>query len=374
MAETDKRDQTESPTQKRIEDARRRGDVPRSRDLGAASVTLAGALGLYSLGGLLSGRLMDLMRSGLQLTPAEALGADSTTLALGAALGRAAQLMAPLLGLLFAAAVLAPLAIGGWNFSAEALVPKWERLDPLSGLQRVFSLRGFIELSKSLARFLVVALVAYLVLRHQFRAFTALSMEPVGPGLAHALSLTGTAFIALGGALGAIAAVDVPLALWQYNRSLRMSREEIREESRDAEGSPESRNRIRRSQQDMARRRMMEQVPRADVVITNPTHYAVALRYDETRMRAPVVVAKGADLVALRIRELAREHAVPLIEAPPLARALHGACDLGDEIPSRLYAVVAQVLTYVYQLRAARRSGAPLPATPSLEVPDPPVV
>jgi flagellar biosynthetic protein FlhB len=374
MAESDDRDRTESPTQKRIDDARRRGQVPRSRDLGAAAVTMAGGLGLYSLGGLMGSRLMSLMHDGLQLSPAQSMSEDGMARALVTELARAAQLLAPMLGLLLAAAVLAPLAIGGWNFSTATLVPQWQRLDPVSGLQRVFSLRGLIELSKSLARFLVVALVAYLVLHHQFKAFSALSMEPLRPAMAHAMALTGTALIALGGALAAIAAIDVPLALWQHHRSLRMSREEIREESRDAEGSPESRNRIRRSQQEMARRRMMEAVPKADVVITNPTHYAVALRYDEARMRAPVVVAKGADLVALRIREIAREHAVPLVEAPPLARALHGTCELGDEIPSRLYAVVAQVLTYVYQLRTARRTGAALPPAPRLEVPDPPIV
>ena len=367
MADADDRDRTESPTQKRIEDARQRGQVPRSRDLSAAAVTLAGGLGLYSLGAVLGRHMLGLMRSGLELTAAQSVSSDSMVQTLGATAARAAQALMPLLGLLLAAAILAPLAIGGWNFSTTALQPQWQRLDPLSGLKRVFSLQGFIELSKSLARFLVVALVGVLVLRHQFKQFTALSMEPVRTGVGHALTLAGTAFIALGGALAAIAMVDVPLALWQHNRSLRMSRQEIREETRDSEGSPELRNRIRRVQQEQARQRMMEEVPRADVIVTNPTHYAVALRYDESRMRAPIVVAKGADLVALRIRELAHQHDVPLVEAPPLARALHGACAIGDEIPSRLYAVVAQLLTYVYQLRTAQRVGLPPPPVPNIE-------
>ena len=369
MADIDDRDRTESPTQKRIEDARRRGQVPRSRDLSAAAVTLAGGLGLYGLSGVVGGQLLGLMRGGLQLRAGQALGDDSVLQALENQSVQAAQAVVPLLGLLLAAAVLAPLAIGGWNFSSQALQPQWGRLDPVSGLQRVFSLQGLLELLKSLARFLVVALVAVLVLRHQFRAFTSLSAEPVRAGISHALALAGTALIALGGALGAIAAIDVPLAVWQYQRSLRMSREEIREETRDSEGSPEIRNRLRRLQQELASRRMMTAVPGADVVITNPTHYAVALRYDESRMRAPVVVAKGADLVALRIRELAREHGVPLVEAPPLARALYRVCELGDEIPARLYAVVAQLLTYVYQLRTARRTGATPPAVPPLDTP-----
>ncbi len=369
MADTDDLDRTESPTQKRLEDARRRGQVPRSRDLGAAAVTLAGGLGLYGLGAVLGGRLMGLMRGGLELSAAQSLGEDSMLQTLASAALGTALAVAPILGLLLAAAILAPLAIGGWNFSATALQPQWSRLDPVAGLQRVFSLQGVIELLKSLARFMVVALVAVVVLRHQFREFNALSTEPARVAVGHALTLAGTALIAFGGALAAIAAVDVPLALWQYHRSLRMSREEIRQENRDREGSPEVRNRLRRAQLEMAGRRMMAAVPTADVVITNPTHYAVALRYDEARMRAPVLVAKGADLVAQRIRELAREHGVPLVEAPPLARALHRACELGDEIPARLYAVVAQVLTYVYQLRTARRSGTSPPAPPVIAAP-----
>jgi flagellar biosynthesis protein FlhB len=370
MAETDHHNRSESPTQKRIEEARRRGQVPRSRDLSAAAVTLTGGLGLYALGGLVGSRLLGFMRGGLELRGDAAVDADSMLRALANESAAAAQIVAPLFALLLAAAVLAPLAIGGWNFSGKALLPQWERLDPVSGLKRVFSLQGLLELMKSLARFLVVALVAVMVLRHQFRAFTSLSAEPVRAGVAHALSLAGVAFIALGGALAAIAAIDVPLALWQHQRALRMSREEIREETRDSEGSPEVRQRLRRAQQELASRRMMAAVPSADVVVTNPTHYAVALRYEESRMRAPVVVAKGAELVALRIRELAREHGVPLVEAPPLARALHRSCELGDEIPSQLYAAVAQVLTYVYQLRSARRTGSPPPTAPSIEAPE----
>ncbi|MBS0387331.1 MAG: flagellar biosynthesis protein FlhB [Proteobacteria bacterium] len=372
MNEADNRDRTESPTQKRIDDARKRGQVPRSRDLGAAAVTLAGGLGLYSLGGLLGGRLLSMMRSGLELSASQSLGADSMQQALGTSALAGAQAAAPLLGLLLAAAVLAPLAIGGWNFSATALVPQWDRLDPFNGLKRVFSLRGVLELLKSLARFGVVALVAVLVLRHQFRVFSSLSMEPTHAAIGHALRLAGSALIFFGGALAFIAAIDVPLALWQHYRSLRMTRQEIREELRDTEGSPELRGRIRRVQQEMASRRMMAAVPTADVVVTNPTHYAVALRYDEARMRAPIVVAKGADLVAQRIRELAAEHKVPLVEAPPLARALHKTCELGDEIPARLYAVVAQVLTYVYQLRTARRTGAEPPTPPVIDAPETP--
>jgi flagellar biosynthetic protein FlhB len=370
MAELNDRERTESPSQKRLDDAREKGQVPRSRDLTAAAVVLAGGIGLYSMGSLVGNRLLALMHDALSVSRNEAFDSGWMLLQFEHGASQGLLAAAPVLGLLLAAALLAPLAIGGWNFSAQALAPDFSRLDPIAGFGRVFSLRGLIELLKALARFIVVGLVAVLVLRKQFHSFTALSIEPVQAATSHALLMCGVALIALGGALGAIALVDAPLALWQYQKSLRMSREELREEHKDAEGSPEIRSRVRRAQMALARRRMMQEVPKADVVVTNPTHYAVALRYDDQRMRAPVVVAKGRDLIALKIRELAAEHGVPTVEAPPLARALHASCELGDEIPARLYAAVAKVLTYVYQLRTARRMGERAPNPPDVEVPD----
>jgi flagellar biosynthetic protein FlhB len=369
MAESEQSERTERPTPRRLEEARKHGEVPRSRDLGAALVTLTGGVGLYMLGGTISGRMLELVGRSLSFTRAAALDPAQLVPALQQAALQGLLGVAPILGLLLAAAVLAPLLIGGWNFSAEPLALNWSRLDPVAGVQRMFSLRGLIELLKSLARVAVVATVAIIVLRSQWREFQLLGTEPVRAAVAHALSLAGVALIALGGALGLIAAVDVPLALWQHQRALRMSRDEIREESKDVDGNPEIRNRIRRVQQEMSRRRMMQEVPKADVIVTNPTHYAVALRYEESRMRAPIVVAKGADLVALRIREIAAEHHVPVVEAPPLARALHAGCQLGDEIPARLYAAVAQVLTYVYQLRTARERGRLAPPPPRIDTP-----
>ncbi len=367
MADQDDAERTESPTQKRLDDARKKGQVPRSRDLSTAAVTLAGGLGLYGLGRAVGDGLLQMMRVGLTLSGPDAVDPDQMGIALASAVSRSALALAPILGLLVAAATIAPLALGGWNFSLEALQPRFDRLNPVTGLQRVFSAKGLVELLKSLARFLVVAVVAIALLRHQFREFSELSSQPVEVGITHAMQMVGAAFLTLGGALVAIAMVDVPIVLWQHYRSLRMTRQEIRDESKEAEGSPEIKGRIRRMQQQLSRRRMMEQVPTADVVVTNPTHYAVALKYDEGRMRAPVVVAKGADLIAARIRELASENGVPLVEAPPLARALHAGCELGDEIPAQMYAVVAQLLTYVYQLRAARRTGASDPTPPSFD-------
>jgi len=370
MADDDnENERTETPTQKRLDDARAKGQVPRSRDLSAAAVVLAGGLGLHTLGAAFGGHMLSLMRDSLTFTREAALDNGWMMHQFERSALQGALAMLPLLSLLLAAAVLAPLAIGGWTFSGQALVPDFGRLNPATGLGRIFSIRGLIELGKALARFGVVATVAIAVLSKQFHSFNQLETEPTGAAVAHALSLAGTALIALGGALAAIALVDVPLALWQFNKSMRMTRQEIREEHKETEGSPEIKGRVRRMQQAMARKRMMQEVPKASVVITNPTHYAVALRYDESRMRAPIVVAKGQELIAARIRELATEHKVPLVEAPPLARALHASCELGDEIPARLYATVAKILVYVYQLRTARRRGEPGPVLPSIDVP-----
>lgn len=368
MAESDDLDRTESPTPKRLEDARKRGQVARSRDLSAAAITLAAGLGLHSGGQVLGGQMLSLMRDSLSFTRSDAVNPGRMVEILGATGWHALLAVTPLLGLLLAAAVLAPLLIGGWTFSTSAFAMKWERLDPVSGMGRVFSVRGSIEVLKSLARFAVVALVAMLVLRDQFAEFASLGAEPVRAGIGHALRLSGDAFIFLGGALGLIALVDAPLALWQHHKSLRMSRQEISDEAKESDGNPEVRGRIRRLQHDMSKRRMMAEVPHAHVIVTNPTHYAVALRYDEDRMRAPIVVAKGVDLMALQIRKVASEHAVPIVEAPPLARALHASCELGAEVPARLYAAVAQLLTYVFQLRVASRVGKPLPPQPQIDI------
>ena len=369
MADENENERTESPSQKRLDDARAKGQVPRSRDLSAAAVMLTGGLGLRSLSGGLGGRLMSVMREGLTVSRESAMDTGWMLHQFERSMLQGALAVAPLIGLLMAAALIAPLAIGGWTFSTGALAPDFGRMNPASGLQRMFSIRALIELSKSLARFTVVAIVGLIVLWKQFHSFNHLGVEPTAAAITHSLSMAGTALIALGGAIAAIALIDVPLSIWQFNKQMRMTRQELRDEHKESEGSPEVKGKIRRMQQTLARKRMMQDVPTANVVITNPTHYAVALRYDEATMRAPVVVAKGQDLIAARIREIATENDVPLVEAPPLARALHANCELGDEIPARLYAAVAKILVYVFQLRTARRRGEPRPEIPSVEIP-----
>jgi flagellar biosynthetic protein FlhB len=240
----------------------------------------------------------------------------------------------------------------------------------------MFSMRGAVELAKAFAKFLLLGLITVAVLWQRSGEIMALGSEPVTVAIAHAASLAGFALTMLALGLVAIAAVDVPWQLWQYTRQMRMTRAQVREEMRESEGAPEVKGRIRTLQREFAKRRMMRDVPKADVVVVNPTHFAVALRYDERRMRAPIVVAKGQDLIAARIREIAEEHRVPIFEAPPLARALHRYVDIGAEIPTPLYVAVAQVLTYITQLRSAKRDGAAPPPPPSIEVaidPEPPL-
>jgi flagellar biosynthesis protein FlhB len=368
MAEHDEQERTEQATPKRLEEARRRGDIPRSRDLSASAVLLAAGIGLYYTGGYSGTAFFRMMHSQLSVGAEQVLDEGYMTAAVANATTQAMIGLAPIFGLVILAATLAPLVLGGWSFSTEALAPNFSRLSPSAGFGRMFSMQAVVELCKSLAKFSVVAIAAVLVLKNDTNELLHLGSEPTATAIVHAFRVCGQAFIAMTAGLLIIAAIDVPIQLWQYAKKLKMSREEVRQEVKESEGSPEIKSRVRKVQQEMARRRMMQDVPKADVVVTNPTHFAVALRYDEQRMRAPIVVAKGADVVAARIREIANEHNVTIFEAPPLARALHRHVDIGSEIPQTLYSAVAQVLTYVFQLRAAKQGMAMMPVRPEIDV------
>lgn len=364
----DAQEKTEAATPKRLEDARRKGQIPRSRELSAAAVTMSAAAALYMMGGTIASQLYEFMQRSFTLSREEALDASLMVPALTSAALDGLKICAPVLGIICLAAILAPLALGGWSFSTEALTPQFKRLNPMQGMKRMISMRAVMELVKALAKFGIVALVAVLVLWHDASTLLALGQEPLDQAIAHTINLSGKALIAITAGLLIIAGIDVPYQLYSHAKQLKMSRQEIREEHKESEGSPEVKGRIRQLQQQMARQRMMQDVPKADVIVTNPTHFSVALRYDEKRMRAPIVVAKGVDLVAARIREIATENNVPIFEAPPLARVLYRNVDIGGEIPSTVYQAVAQVLTYVFQLRVAQRSGFQPPPRPDVTV------
>jgi flagellar biosynthetic protein FlhB len=358
-------EKTEQATPKRLEEARKKGQVPRSTELSTAAVCIAAAAAIYTLGHMVSGQFADLMRSGLSIGPETALSTDRIWPQLMNTGARTLWIILPILGATFVAALAAPLAIGGWNLSGQALMPQFSRMNPVSGIGRMFSARGLIELVKGICKVCVVGTIAWVLLKALTPQLMGLSSEPVANAIGHAASLAAYALLILCIGLAVIAAIDVPYQLWNYSKELKMTREEVREEYKESEGSPETRGRIREAQRALANGRMMQEVPTADVVVTNPTHYAVALRYDENKNRAPVVVAKGVELIALRIREIATEHGVPVIEAPPLARALHKSVELNREVPAALYITVAQVLTYVYQLRTARERGMQPPPAPT---------
>jgi flagellar biosynthesis protein FlhB len=362
-------ERTEQATPKRLEEARRKGQIPRSRELSAAAVTLVGGAALYLLGGQITGQMAEMMRRGLALSRDEATDSTFMLPALSNAAADGLWLSMPVLGLITLAAIIAPLALGGWSFAGQAMMPQFSRLNPIEGIKRMFAMRSLVELAKAMAKFGVVAVIATIVLWNDAPALMALGREPLQQAIGHAVQLSGKALLVISAGLLIIAGIDVPYQLWQYAKQMRMSREEIREEYKESEGSPEVKGRIRQLQQEVARRRMMQEVPKADVVVTNPTHFAVALKYDEKRMRAPIVVAKGVDVIAAKIREVAGEHAVPIFEAPPLARVLYRNVDIGDEIPATLYVAVAQILTYVFQLKVAKRAGQQPPPKPDVAVP-----
>ncbi|MHB0984622.1 MAG: flagellar biosynthesis protein FlhB [Sulfuricella sp.] len=351
MAEDSDLERTEPASSRRIEQAREKGQIARSRELATFTVLLAAGGGLMLMGPQLMDTLAGLMRSGLTLDRAAAF--DPLLL-----LPRLHQLALsvlyaffPFLLLMVVAAIMAPLVMGGWLFSFQALQPDFSRLDPLKGFGRLFSSTSLVELVKALAKSALIGGVALWVFWHHKEAMFALAGESLNQSAAHLGSLLGAAFLYIVASLLLIVAIDVPFQLWEHARKLKMTKEEVRQENKEMEGSPEVKAHIRRMQRELARGRMMAEVPKADVIVTNPTHYAVALRYQDKAHAAPVVVAKGSALLAARIRELGEEHHVPILEAPPLARALFRHAELGEEIPSALYTAVAEVLAYVYQLR-----------------------
>jgi flagellar biosynthetic protein FlhB len=364
MAEDSDLERTEQPSQRRMDQAREEGQVARSRELSTFAVLMAGGAGLWLMGSSLSGQLLQLLREGLTLNADVAFQSGLLLPRLYKLSVEAMLAFLPLLLLLLATATFSPLLLNGWLFSMKPLQPDFGKLNPIKGVARMFSAHSLIELGKAIAKALVVGSVGAWAIWHNQDGVMQLISEPVRVAVPHLGALMWTSFFAIMGGMLLIVAVDVPFQLWEHNKKLRMTKEELRQEAKETEGDPHVKGRIRSMQREMARRRMMSEIPTADVVVTNPTHYAVALRYSAHGMRAPVVVAKGTHLLAARIREIAAEHKVPILEAPPLARALHKHTDLGQTIPEALYTAVAEVLAYVYQLRRYQQVGGAYPKLP----------
>ncbi|MGL4355201.1 MAG: flagellar biosynthesis protein FlhB [Aeromonas popoffii] len=372
MADTDQ-ERTEQPTGKRLQQAREKGQIARSKELGTASVLLAAVFGLLMIKESLASAMVKILTIGFTLDRDQAFAPNAMGVMLPTLLR---ELMYPL-GLLFMLVAIAAFVgntlMGGMNFSSEAMLPKWSKLSPLNGLKRMFGVQSLVELIKSIAKVVFITLFAWWMLSSQFNHLLNLSLEGYPGGIIDALDLLLWMLIILCCALIPIVAIDVPFQQWNHMRQLKMTKQEIKDEFKDSEGKPEVKGRIRRLQMEMAMRRMMGDVPKADVVITNPTHYSVALKYDTDKPgAAPKVVAKGTDEIAMKIREIAREYEIPIMPSPGLTRAIFHSTEIGHEIPEGLFAAVAQVLAYVYQLKKFRRGRGRRPNPLANELPIPP--
>ncbi|MDD2060760.1 flagellar biosynthesis protein FlhB [Pseudomonas sp. GD03860] len=372
MAESESgQDKTEDPTEKRKKDSREKGEIARSKELNTVAVTLAGAGGLLAFGGGLAETLMELMRINFSLSREVLIDERSMGIFLMASGKMALLATQPVLLVLLLAAIIGPISLGGWLFAGGTLAPKFSRMNPLAGIKRMFSMHALVELLKALAKFFVILIVALVVLASDRDDLLAIANEPIEQAIIHSVQVVGWSALWMAAGLLLIAAVDAPFQLWQSLKKLKMTKQEVRDEYKDSEGKPEVKQRIRQLQREMSQRRMMAAVPEADVIITNPTHYAVALKYDPQKGAAPLLLAKGTDFLALKIREIGQEHSIQLLESPALARSIYYSTELEQEIPAGLYLAVAQVLAYVYQIRQYR-AGKGKPPEPLKDLPIPP--
>ncbi|MEW6293679.1 MAG: flagellar biosynthesis protein FlhB [Pseudomonadota bacterium] len=374
MAEDSDLEKTEPPSPRRLEKAREEGQVPQSRELTAFLVMAAGAGGLWALSGWFVRRGEDVMRMGLRFDRQDAFDPNAVGMSLLTMGSEAVGTLAPFFIATLVAALLAPILLtGGWVFSPNALSLKPERIDPLQGMKRMFSWQSIAEMVKGVLKTLLLGGIVFWVILNERDNLFALLGQPIESALPSFGRMLLYAFIGFVAGLAVIALIDVPFQLWRYYVGLRMTKEELKQELKELEGDPYLKARIKSQQREVARRRMMSEVPKADVVVTNPTHFAVALKYDNTKMGAPMVVAKGMNLVAQKIRELAVENKVPVLELPPLARALHRHVEVGAAIPATLYTAVAEVMAYIYQINAFMAQGGVQGGTGGLLPPTPPV-
>ncbi|MBT3309237.1 MAG: flagellar biosynthesis protein FlhB [Gammaproteobacteria bacterium] len=346
-------EKTEEPTDKRLQQSREKGQIPRSKDLNTFVMLMMAAVAFLTLGEEMGQQVMAGLAKGLQ--PGRHYFYDTSAM-----LGLMVQLfmdgiwlMVPFIVVMIISAIGAPILMGGWSFSTEAMAFKISKLNPISGIARMFGIKTLVELLKAIGKFALVMTVAVGLMMSQLDIFLALGEEPIMQAILHAMNLIAWFFLILAFTLIVIVLIDVPFQLYTHSQQLKMTLQEVKDESKETMGRPEVKQQIRRRQQEVAMGRMMQDVPEADVVVTNPTHFAVALKYDQQGAGAPIVVAKGADLIATQIRTIAQTNDVSMISAPPLARALYFSAEVGQEIPHGLYLAIAQLLAHVYQLDSA---------------------
>ncbi|TJZ72914.1 flagellar biosynthesis protein FlhB [Chitiniphilus eburneus] len=370
MAEDSGEDKTEPASPRKLEEARKKGQIPRSHELSTFSILLTGLIALLMLGPGVFTAMEQIFHSELRFDRVTVTTPTLMLVHFTNAVGIALRACVPIFAACALAALLTPIAIGGLLFTFETVTPNFTRMNPLNGIKRMFSMRAVVEAVKAILKSGLIGGVAAYALWSEREQFVQLVVMPADVGFAYLWGMIKHTLLLVVGGMALIPMLDVPYQLWEYYKGLRMTKEEVKKEYKESEGDPHIKGRIRQLQREAARKRMMANIPKADVIVTNPTHYAVALQYTE-KMRAPTVVAKGAFLLAERIIELGREHKVSVVRTPPFARALYHHAELGEEIPAALYTAAAEVLAYIYQLRHFHQHGGLEPAL-SDELPVPP--
>jgi flagellar biosynthesis protein FlhB len=368
MAESSGQEKTEEPTSRRLSKAREDGQVARSTELPAAAVTIAALGFLFITGGVLVAKLAEAFASGFNFDRKLVHSPNLLPAIFAHELLESFILIAPLMLLTVAVAIAASGATGGYLFSLKSVVPKASKLNPLNGFKRMFGTKALVELTKALLKFFLVSGVVTWVLSDNIATLDALGKMAFEPGMKVAGEMLSKSALIMACSLIIIAFIDVPFQKWEHIKQLRMTKQEVLDEMKDMEGRPEVKAQIRRRQREMSNARMIDRVKDADVIITNPEHFAVALSYDPNGDSAPILLAKGADAVAARIREEAEKHGIEIFQAPPLARALYFTTDLERPVPEDLYYAVAQVIAYIFNL-ASVRPGAPPIQRPQPKVP-----
>ncbi len=372
MAESDSGEKTEEPTAKKLSDARKKGQIARSKDLGTMFVLVGSAFAMMVMGNALVNAMSTTMKRMFSISRKEAMDVHALINVISSGIGHVVFPMLAIFFIILIAAFIGNTMLGGMAFSWEAMAPKASRLSPLAGFKRMFGVQAAVELLKSILKFFVVFIVAFLLLNGLFDQILGLSLEAIPLNFDHAVNMLLWMFLALALSIGIIVAIDAPYQVWNHTRQLKMTKQEIKDEFKSTEGNPEIKGRIKQTQYEMSQRRMMGEVPNSDVVITNPTHYSIALKYDPNVGGAPILVAKGIDEMAIHIRTIAKEHNVEIIQSPALARSLYYTAEVDQDIPEELYAAVAQVLAFIFQLNEHRKGRAkkPIPVAKNLPIPE----
>ena len=372
MAESDSGEKTEEPTAKKLTDARKKGQIARSKDLGTMFVLVGSALAMMLMGNALVQGLSSMMKRMFSLSRRETMDVFAIANVIESGVNGVVFPMLAIFAIILLAAFIGNTLLGGMAFSWEAMAPKASRLSPFAGFKRMFGVQAAVEFIKSVLKFFVVFIVAYLLLTSLFEQILGLSLEATPTNFEHAVTMLLWMFLALGLSIGIIVAIDAPYQVWNHARELKMTKQEIKDEHKNTEGNPEIKGRIKQAQYDMSQRRMMGEVPNSDVVITNPTHYSIALKYDPNAGGAPILVAKGLDEMAMHIRTIAKENGVEIIQSAALARSLYYTAEINQDIPEELYAAVAQVLAFIFQLSEHKKGRAkrPIPIAKELPIPE----